>query len=721
QEALAMARLDHPNIPRLYTFGEDNGSYYLVMEFVSGSPLSEEIHEKGPIPSGRAVPIMGQVLEAVSYAHKNGVIHRDLKPDNIILVEGGPGLVKVLDFGIAKMVGGENLTLTGEGFGTPSYMSPERIVGKSELDARTDVYSLGIILFEMVAGHVPFQSKSTDPALYWVEMRRKHETEPIPDLGAFGVPPELEAIIRKATAKRLDERYRTAEEMLSAIRGENASACLLITSNPGGAEVLVDNVSRGTTGTEKCRLMIEGLAPGLHGVRVAKQGYAPYKIDVSLALGPPTELQVQLSAHATTAIPRLEITEPVDPNTDKIHSGDDAKTAMLMIESLAPGSLVSFEGERAVAGADGRAVVPIGEGTHEIQVLSPSGIASRQVVTVGNQELGLLKTIAITPGASTDPGQPQPATRTAAQIGQPPAPTYSPVPAYPPPATYPPAAYPGAATGAPVAPGYQVQRSAGAKSSMSKKVAGAVSAVILLGLTGLAYYVVRGPGRGQAAGQPNSNQQQQVSANLPLVPPATPVPTEQPTPVSTPTPVVSQENANRSQDNKNSARKDKADPLKPPEIMLAQETPKPEHMRPVTTPTPPPVPIQVPTPRPTPYSVPRQDDQGSNFEGDACVMVSVIGPSGEAVSGVRVVCVDEQAGLSGVRRGMTNNLGRWRNCGVTAGHRVLIRVVGPAGRILGARQVQVSRGQNSVSVQVASDPTRNSVFRDRERQSWQRP
>src|SRR6185295_19855448 len=130
QEAVAMARLDHPNLPRLFTFGEDNGCYYLVMEFISGRVLADELHTNGPMTAELAARILAQALDAVSYAHRNGIIHRDLKPDNIILIDGGGTLrVKVLDFGIARLVGGENLTLAGEGFGTPAYMSPERMWG----------------------------------------------------------------------------------------------------------------------------------------------------------------------------------------------------------------------------------------------------------------------------------------------------------------------------------------------------------------------------------------------------------------------------------------------------------------------------------------------------------------------------------------------------------------------------------------------------------------
>src|SRR4029078_415963 len=215
QVSVAMTRLDHPNLPRLYTFGEDNGSYYLVMEFISGRLLSDEIHENGPIRPDVAVGVITHVLDAVSYAHHNGIIHRALKPDNIILV-GDPTSpkIKVLDFGIARMVGGENLTLAGEGFGTPSYMAPERITGAGGDDPRMDLYAVGIILFEMLTGKAPFESKASDPALYWVEMRDQHERGPLPSLAPLGVSPRLEQIALPPIAKRLDDRYTAADDRL---------------------------------------------------------------------------------------------------------------------------------------------------------------------------------------------------------------------------------------------------------------------------------------------------------------------------------------------------------------------------------------------------------------------------------------------------------------------------------------------------------------------------
>ena len=383
QEAVAMARLDHPNLPRLHTFGEDGGSYYLVMEFVSGAVLGEEIETKGAIAPERAVAILRQILEAVSYAHKNGIIHRDLKPDNIVLIREGDSLrVKVLDFGIAKMIGGENITLTGEGFGTPNYMSPERISGGHDIDQRTDIYSLGIIFFEMLTGRVPFSSSSTDPVLYWSEMRRLHQSEEVPSLAPNGVPPLLEEVVRKAAAKRPEERYATANEMLAALSEGQALAELLVSTAPGSCEVYVDNVLRGTSDEEFGKLNIPGLTPGLHNVRVTKSGYNTYKIDISLEGGQQTELQAPLGARSTVAMVSAEPTTKV---ADRAHTQeiDEDVMATLVVENLPAGSAVSIgQGLTATADCEGRVTMKLKPGAHEINAVTPSGQTRREMITV---------------------------------------------------------------------------------------------------------------------------------------------------------------------------------------------------------------------------------------------------------------------------------------------------------------------------------------------------
>jgi serine/threonine protein kinase len=682
QEALAMARLDHPNLPRLYTFGEDNGSYYLVMEFVSGSPLNEELQDNGPIPSDRAVTIINQVLDAVGYAHRNGVIHRDLKPDNIILVHDKDSVVvKVLDFGIAKMVGGENLTMTGEGFGTPSYMSPERISGHAELDLRTDIYSVGIILFEMLTGRVPFHTTSTDPALFWVEMRRLHETEPIPPLSQFGVSADLEAIVRKATAKRLEDRYSTAEEMLAALSGGQATASLLLFTSPGSAEVFVDNIPRGTSDEERGRLLIEGLTPGLHNVKVARPGYESYKINMMLEANRKSDLQVQLPARSTVAMPRFDEAGQPGAGTNKIASGDDARTAMLVFEGLPVGSSVMLgQGQRVLAGEDGRATVPLGPGTHELEVTDPSGGHRRETVTISDQEIGSFKTVAMPPAPIRSTAGLGPMQAGPAQIV--------------------------AARPAPPTPAPKVA----SKASTGKRIAAVISVVILLGLSAAAFIVIRGPGKA-----PQSTTGSEASANAVITAatplqgaspqPPGPAPTLQAiaaSPTPTPTPNLNKNSATPKEEPKKETPQPTAKPIE-------EETPKPGRNPRDNTP------VSVPPPSPTPaMTLPTQD---TDTEGGTCLIVIVTGPGGSPVSSVRVAVTDEPS----LYQGMTGPNGRWRHCGLTPGHRVSVRVF-RGGAVIGTKQDILTKGRNFIGIQLqaGADPYDESSRPGRRPGAWQK-
>jgi hypothetical protein len=407
QEAVAMARLDHTNLPRLYTFGEDNGSYYLVMEFISGKLLSDEIHEKA-MPTDRAVTVLTQVLDAVSYAHHAGIIHRDLKPDNITSCWRRWLLrIRCSTSGSRRMVGGESLTLAGEGFGTPTYMAPERMTGAAGDDPRMDVYATGIILYEMLSGKAPFESKASDPALYWVEMRELHQREPLPSLAALGVPAEVERVALRATAKRLEDRYQSADEMLEDLRNISdsksdaptivlSSSRLLLSTAPGGAEVYVDDLLRGTSDAIRGRLLVDGLTAGLHSVRVLKEGFNEYRINVALEEGRQTDLQVAIPARATVAMQTAENTSAGGLETLKFHGADEIKTAVLIVENLPAGSTL-FVGSEAVAhaGEDGRATVSLKPGAHEIRATAPSGATATRVVSVSPQETGALKTMTL--------------------------------------------------------------------------------------------------------------------------------------------------------------------------------------------------------------------------------------------------------------------------------------------------------------------------------------
>jgi serine/threonine protein kinase len=217
REARAASRISHPNALSVTDFGEDeSGHVFLVMEFLSGKTLKQVIRDDGPLPLVRVVEITRQIGEALNAAHSQGVVHRDLKSDNIMLLDTMSGdYAKVLDFGIAKINEAEGVTdtsLTAPNLviGTPQYMSPEQCSQDGEIDARSDIYSLGVILFEMLVGHVPFSGDS--PTMVMM----KHLQEPVPSVleEREDLPPAVGRVVARAMAKVRDNRYQTVAEVV---------------------------------------------------------------------------------------------------------------------------------------------------------------------------------------------------------------------------------------------------------------------------------------------------------------------------------------------------------------------------------------------------------------------------------------------------------------------------------------------------------------------------
>src|ERR1700728_3778772 len=207
REAQAAANLSHPNIVPVFDWGEDGGTYFIVMEFIDGRALSSILRTAGPMHPDRAAEIGADVAIALAYAHRHGVIHRDVKPGNVLITEDG--IVKVTDFGIARAINTEeSLTQTGAVMGTATYFSPEQAEGMG-VDARSDLYSLGVVLFEMVAGRPPFLGDTP------VAVASKHvrEDPPTPSQINPSVPAGLEAVILKCLSKSPDHRYANGEEL----------------------------------------------------------------------------------------------------------------------------------------------------------------------------------------------------------------------------------------------------------------------------------------------------------------------------------------------------------------------------------------------------------------------------------------------------------------------------------------------------------------------------
>ena len=225
QEAKAASALNHPNILTIHEFGAEDGAQYIVSEFVDGVTLRQRI--KDSVPSGKEIlDIAGQVASALAAAHGSGIVHRDIKPENIMIRRDG--IVKVLDFGLAKltMPAGSEMskedqtlfkTAPGSVIGTAAYMSPEQARGV-EVDSRTDIWSLGVVLYEMLTGHRPFDGDTQTDVLVAIL------NQPVPALADFAVeaPPELRRMIDKALAKNVEDRYRVIEELASDLRSLKA-------------------------------------------------------------------------------------------------------------------------------------------------------------------------------------------------------------------------------------------------------------------------------------------------------------------------------------------------------------------------------------------------------------------------------------------------------------------------------------------------------------------
>jgi eukaryotic-like serine/threonine-protein kinase len=212
QEARAAGGLNHPNIVTVYDVGKSGEVVFMAMEYIEGPELRTLIVEGRPMPVSQAVSIAAQVAEGLGYAHEHGVVHRDIKPANIMVPPGGP--VKITDFGIARMRSAvADLTQTGMMLGSPKYMSPEQVIGK-RADHRSDVFSLGVILYEMLTGMAPFTGENVTALMYQIV----NFAPPAPSALNGAVPELADYIVAKMLAKALEERYQSATEVARDLR-----------------------------------------------------------------------------------------------------------------------------------------------------------------------------------------------------------------------------------------------------------------------------------------------------------------------------------------------------------------------------------------------------------------------------------------------------------------------------------------------------------------------
>ena len=205
QEAKAAGRLSHPNIVTIYDVGKSGEIAYIAMEFLQGRELRDILNDGQRMPVEQVINIVAQVAQGLAYAHENGIVHRDVKPSNIMIVRDGH--VKITDFGIARMVSAAVRTQTGMVLGSPKYMSPEQVVGKLT-DQRSDIFSLGVMLYEMLTGQAPFAGENVNAIMY----QTLNSNPPPPSTLSPNVPEMLNFIVAKALAKKLEHRYQDTKE-----------------------------------------------------------------------------------------------------------------------------------------------------------------------------------------------------------------------------------------------------------------------------------------------------------------------------------------------------------------------------------------------------------------------------------------------------------------------------------------------------------------------------
>ena len=210
-EALAAARLTHPSIVNVFDTGDEGGLSFIVMELVEGRTLASLLETRGPLEPDRAIAIMLPVLGALQFSHDNGVVHRDVKPANILVADSG--IVKVVDLGIARAAyAGADVTTTGRVLGSVPYLSPEQVQG-TDVDRRSDVYACGVVLYEMLTGRKPFEAE-TELASAMMRLTR----DPLPPRARRpGIPRPLEAVVMRAMSRRPEDRFPTAENMAAAL------------------------------------------------------------------------------------------------------------------------------------------------------------------------------------------------------------------------------------------------------------------------------------------------------------------------------------------------------------------------------------------------------------------------------------------------------------------------------------------------------------------------
>ena len=419
-EARAAGRLSHPNIVTVYDAGEQDGVLYIAMELLEGRTLQALLAEQRRLPVEQAIDITRQICAGLDFAHAKGIVHRDIKPGNVILASHG--FAKITDFGIARS--GEAMTLTGQVLGTPHYMSPEQVVGKT-LDARSDLFSVGVILYEMLTGERPFDGPSMTTVMYKIV----HETPAPPRTLDASIHPGLSAAIEKALAKSPEMRFQNGAELVAALKNyRNLDPALIETATlpvltpetapivaqsspaaPGGRyETGPRAIGPGTSEAQTVppRPVSRRQSPLYFLAAVVVAGLmvlgwvfyhrAPEPTTAPSAAANPPSSPSRPSAPATTGTnPPAQPTPPAE-NAVSVTRGasPDQESAQMTVNSSPPGAQVLVDG--TATGKTTPAVLQLPKGEHTVSLqLEGFQVSAAKFKVRGGEELEFAPTLAV--------------------------------------------------------------------------------------------------------------------------------------------------------------------------------------------------------------------------------------------------------------------------------------------------------------------------------------
>ncbi|MDQ5878883.1 MAG: eukaryotic-like serine/threonine-protein kinase [Pseudomonadota bacterium] len=308
REAKSAGRLNHPNIVTIHDVGHSDELAYIAMEFLSGQSLRSILDSDIPLSCTRIIEIVAAVADGLAFAHAQGVVHRDIKPANIMVQENG--IVKITDFGIAQLPGG-SLTMAGAVLGSPKYMSPEQVAGQ-KADGRSDIFSLGTVLYEMLTGQPPFSGDNMHATMYQVV----HKDPPAPSSCSPDLPREFDPIVAKAMAKDPADRYQSAAEMAADLRKQADSTAATLPAGSASGSLVSPQQNEPPISTQanppaprSPRLLRYGVALALFCLFVG----AAFFLLRSSAPPVPTEITAENGSKASSASPAAATKKPIAP------------------------------------------------------------------------------------------------------------------------------------------------------------------------------------------------------------------------------------------------------------------------------------------------------------------------------------------------------------------------------------------------------------------------